>query len=103
MDWLDKPSTRRSKWILPGRSAQVDFIRGAARAKGGKPILALPSTAKNGNVSRVVLTLIPGAGVVTVRQRAEALIAIADPKFHEELERSAFKESHLTAGLVAAG
>lgn len=89
-----------------GFGGQVDFIRGAARSKGGKPIIALPSTAKNGSISRIVPMLQPGAGVVTtradvhyvvtehgiadlhgknIRQRAEALIAIADPKFHNEL------------------
>ncbi len=89
-----------------GFGGQVDFIRGAARSKGGKPIIALPSTAKNGTVSRISPMLDPGAGVVTtradvhyvvtehgiaylhgktLRQRAEALIAIADPKFHNEL------------------
>jgi acyl-CoA hydrolase len=89
-----------------GFGGQVDFMRGAARSKGGKPIIALPSTAKNGTVSRIVPMLERGAGVVTtradvhyvvtehgiadlhgksIRQRAEALIAIADPKFHDEL------------------
>ena len=89
-----------------GFGGQLDFIRGAARSKGGKPIIALPSSAKNGTVSRIVPMLDPGAGVVTgradvhyvatehgvaylfgksLRQRAEALIAIADPKFREEL------------------
>ena len=93
-----------------GIGGQVDFLRGAARSKGGKPVIALPSTAKGGTVSRIVPRLQPGAGVVTsrgdvhyvitehgvaylhgktVRQRAEALIAIADPKFREELERQA--------------
>ena len=107
-----------------GVGGQVDFMRGAARSKGGKPIIALPSTAKNGTVSRIVPTLTPGAGVVTsradvhyvvtehgvaylhgktVRQRAEALIAIADPKFQEELERSAFQAHHLAAGVALAG
>ena len=83
-----------------GFGGQLDFIRGAARSKGGKPIIALPSTAKHGSVSRIVPVLDPGAGVVTTRadvhyvvteygvaslwgknlhQRAEALIAIADP------------------------
>jgi acyl-CoA hydrolase len=92
-----------------GVGGQVDFMRGAARARGGKPIIALPSTAKNGTVSRIVPTLTPGAGVVTsradvhyvvtehgvaylhgknLRQRAEALIAIADPRFQGELEKS---------------
>ncbi|HLJ48241.1 MAG TPA: acetyl-CoA hydrolase/transferase C-terminal domain-containing protein [Bryobacteraceae bacterium] len=89
-----------------GFGGQVDFIRGAARSKGGKPIIALPSTAKNGAISRIVPVLDPGAGVVTsradvhyvitehgiahlhgknLRQRVESLIAISDPKFHDEL------------------
>jgi len=89
-----------------GIGGQVDFIRGAARSKGGKPIIAIPATAKNGTVSRIVPMLDPGAGVVTsrgdvhyvvtefgvaylhgktIRQRAEALIEIAHPKFREEL------------------
>ena len=88
-----------------GFGGQLDFIRGAARSKGGKPIIALPSTAKKGAVSRIVPVLDPGAGVVTgraevhyvvteygvaylwgktLRQRAEALIAIADPRFRDE-------------------
>ncbi len=89
-----------------GFGGQVDFIRGAARSKGGKPIIALASTAKNGTISRIVPMLAPGAGVVTtradvhyvvtefgvaylhgknVRQRAESLIQIAHPKFRDEL------------------
>ena len=95
--------------IYSGFGGQVDFIRGAGYSKGGKPIIALSSTAKNGEMSRIVTQLKPGAGVVTtradvhyvvtefgvaslhgknLRQRAEALIAIAHPKFHEELERA---------------
>ena len=91
-----------------GIGGQIDFLRGAARSKGGLPIIALPSTAKQGTVSRIVPTLRPGAGVVTsrgdvhyvitehgvaylhgktLRQRAEALIAIADPRFQDELAR----------------
>lgn len=94
-----------------GFGGQVDFIRGAARSKGGKPIIALPSTAKSGTISRIVPTLATGAGVVTsradvhyvatefgvaylhgknLRQRAEALISIAHPRFQEQLERAAF-------------
>ena len=94
--------------IYSGFGGQVDFIRGASYSKGGKPIIALPATAKNGEMSRIVLQLKPGAGVVTsradvhyvvtefgvaslhgknLRQRAEALIAISHPKFHQELER----------------
>jgi acyl-CoA hydrolase len=89
-----------------GIGGQVDFLRGAAHSKGGKPIIALPSTAKNGTVSRIAATLSPGAGVVTsrgliryvateygvaylhgkcIRQRAKALIEIAHPKFRGEL------------------
>jgi acyl-CoA hydrolase len=98
-----------------GIGGQVDFIRGAARSKGGLPIIALPSTAKEGAISRIVPTLKPGAGAVTsrgdvhwvitehgaaylhgkcLRERTEAMIAIADPKFRDELERYA-KQAHL--------
>jgi 4-hydroxybutyrate CoA-transferase len=94
--------------IYSGFGGQVDFIRGAAYSKGGKPIIALPSTAKNGEISRLVPTLKRGAGVVTSRadvhyivtehgvaylhgknlsQRADALLAITDPAFQSELER----------------
>ena len=90
-----------------GIGGQVDFLRGAARSKGGLPIIALPSTARNGTVSRIVPELQPGAGVVTsrgdvhyvitehgvaylhgktLRQRVEALIRIADPRFRADLE-----------------
>jgi 4-hydroxybutyrate CoA-transferase len=96
-----------------GIGGQVDFLRGAARSKGGVPIIALPSTAKKGTISRIVPYLKTGAGVVTsrgdvhyvitehgtaylhgktLRQRVEALIAIADPKFRGELENYARKE-----------
>lgn len=99
-----------------GVGGQVDFIRGAARSKGGKPIIALQSTAKGGTVSRIVPVLDPGAGVVTsradvhyvvteygvaylhgknLRQRAEALIAIADPKFRGELMDYAYRARYL--------
>lgn len=93
-----------------GFGGQVDFMRGAARAEGGKPIIALPSTTRDGAVSRIVPWLKTGAGVVTsradvhfvvteygiahlhgktVRERALALILIAHPKFREELMRQA--------------
>ncbi|MGA7557785.1 MAG: acetyl-CoA hydrolase/transferase C-terminal domain-containing protein [Terriglobales bacterium] len=89
-----------------GIGGQVDFIRGASRSKGGKPIIAISSTAKNGTISRIVPMLSPGAGVVTsrgliryvvteygvaylhgktIRQRAQALIEVAHPDFREEL------------------
>ncbi|MCI0611498.1 4-hydroxybutyrate CoA-transferase [bacterium] len=95
-----------------GIGGQVDFIRGAARSKGGKPIIALPSTAKNGTISRIVSHLQEGAGVVTSRgdvhyvvtefgiaylhgktiaERCKALINIAHPDFRDELTRFAAK------------
>jgi len=97
-------------YIYSGFGGQVDFIRGAARSKGGRPVIALPSTAQGGRVSRIVPYLKPGAGVVTsradvhyvvtehgianlfgrnLRERAEALIRIADPRFQPELEQAA--------------
>jgi len=99
-----------------GFGGQIDFIRGAARSHGGIPIIALPSTALHGAVSRIVPVLEPGAGVVTsradvhyvvtehgiaylhgktLRQRAEALIAIADPQFQPELEDFAVRSHYL--------
>jgi acyl-CoA hydrolase len=99
-----------------GFGGQIDFIRGAARSKGGVPIIALPSTARGDTVSRIVPVLEPGAGVVTsradvhyvvtehgiaylhgktLRERAEALIAIADPRFRAELEDFAVRAHYL--------
>jgi acyl-CoA hydrolase len=99
-----------------GFGGQLDFIRGAARSKGGVPIIALPSTAVHGSVSRIVPVLEPGAGVVTsradvhfvvtehgiaylhgksLRERAEALIAIAHPKFQADLEDFAVRAHYL--------
>jgi 4-hydroxybutyrate CoA-transferase len=93
-----------------GIGGQVDFIRGAARSKGGRPIIAMPSTARSGQLSRIVATLTPGAGVVTSRgdiryvvteygaadlyakpisQRAASLIAIAAPSFRASLSQEA--------------
>ena len=98
--------------IYSGFGGQVDFIRGAARSKGGKPIIAMPSTTKNDTVSKIVFELAPGAGVVTtradvhyvatefgvaylhgknLRERAHALIGIAHPKFRDELRSQAKK------------
>jgi acyl-CoA hydrolase/GNAT superfamily N-acetyltransferase len=89
-----------------GIGGQVDFIRGAARSKGGKPIIALPATAKGGTISKIVKFIQPGAGVVTSRgdahyvvteygvaylhgktisERALSLIRIAHPKFRDQL------------------
>ncbi len=92
--------------FFSGIGGQVDFIRGAARSLGGKPIIALPSTALGGTQSRIVGALPQGAGVVTsrgdvhyvvteygiaqlwgksVRERASALVEIAHPDFRAEL------------------
>jgi 4-hydroxybutyrate CoA-transferase len=92
--------------IYSGIGGQMDFIRGAARSEGGKPIIALPSTAAGGKVSRIVRELSPGAGVVTtrghvhwvvteygavnlhgksLRERAELLRSIAHPDVRGDL------------------
>lgn len=94
--------------IYSGIGGQMDFIRGAALSRGGKAIIALPSTAKGGAVSRIVAELAPGAGVVTtrghvhwvvtehgavnlhgktLRERAELLISVAHPDFRAELKQ----------------
>ncbi len=102
-----------------GVGGQVDFVYGAARSKGGKPIIALPSTAtlRDGSrVSKIVAMLKPGASVTTsrnhvhyvatefgvaflygktIRHRARALIDIAHPEFREELEKQAHELNYL--------
>jgi acyl-CoA hydrolase len=103
--------------IYSGIGGQMDFMRGAALSPGGRPIIALPSTAAGGTVSRIVPALKPGAGVVTtrghvhwvvteygavnlfgrtLRQRAEALISIAHPDFRAELRRSFSQVRHVS-------
>ena len=98
-----------------GTGGQSDFVRAANRSRGGKSFIVTPSTAKGGTVSRIVPTLKPGAHVSTSRndvshvvtehgvahlrgktnaERAEALIAIADPAFREQLGEQA-QEMHL--------
>ena len=92
--------------IYSGIGGQMDFMRGAAVSRDGKAIIALPSTAARGTVSRIVPELNSGAGVVTTRghvhwvvtefgavnlhglsltQRGEALVSIAHPDFHSDL------------------
>jgi 4-hydroxybutyrate CoA-transferase len=92
--------------MYSGVGGQMDFIRGAALAPEGRAIIALPSTAGGGRVSRITATLQPGAGVVTTRahvrtvvtefgvaelfgrsihERAAALISIAHPDFRDRL------------------
>ncbi|MFL6198954.1 MAG: acetyl-CoA hydrolase/transferase family protein [Thermoanaerobaculia bacterium] len=110
--------TVRGKFFS-GIGGQVDFIRGAARSRGGKPVIALPSTAKSGTVSRIQTVFEEGAGVVTSRgdihyvateygiadlwgknigQRAHALIGIAHPDFRSELLAEAKKRCYLFPG-----
>jgi 4-hydroxybutyrate CoA-transferase len=93
-----------------GIGGQVDFVRGAARSRDGKAIIALPATAKKGTVSRIVAAIAPGTAVTTMRadvdyivtehgvahlrglglrERAEALIGIADPAFRDQIREEA--------------
>ncbi|MGE5236895.1 MAG: acetyl-CoA hydrolase/transferase family protein [Acidobacteriota bacterium] len=102
--------------IYSGFGGQVDFIRGAAGSKGGKPIIALPATAKQGTLSRIVDALAEGSGVVTtradvhyvvteygtaslfgksLRERARELINVAHPGFREELRAAATRRNLL--------
>jgi 4-hydroxybutyrate CoA-transferase len=102
--------------LYSGVGGQMDFVYGASRSEGGVPIIALPSTAKGEEFSRIVPMLKPGAGVVTtrnhvhyvvteygvadlygktIRQRAQALINIAHPKFRDELTRAARELNYL--------
>jgi len=102
--------------FFSGIGGQVDFIRGAARSSGGKPIICMPSTADDGRLSRIQATLEAGAGVVTsrgdvhyvvteygiadlwgktIRQRATALIEIAHPDFRRELMDAAKARSYV--------
>lgn len=104
-----------------GVGGQVDFVRGASRSREGKAIIALPSTAKNDTISRIVPTLQQGAGVTTTRndvhyivteygiadlygrsiaQRVHALVNVAHPDFREEL--LAFAHAHHYIGRVYA-
>jgi len=100
---------------MSGTGGLVDFVRGAARSRGGRSIIALPSTALGGTVSRIVPTFEPGTAVsvlrsevqwivteygarnlrgMTLRERAQALIEIAHPTFREALMYAA-RERHL--------
>lgn len=96
--------------LYSGFGGQLDFIRGAAQSEGGKPIIAIPSTANDGEISRIVHELYPGGGVLTtradvhyvvteygvadlhgrsVRERVKSLIRIAAPQFRDELKAKA--------------
>jgi len=99
-----------------GIGGQVDFVRGAARSRGGKAIIVIPSTAEDGEISRIVPHLTEGAGVVTtrgdvhyvvtefgtaylhgksIRQRVLALVNIAHPKFRNELIQAAKAQKYI--------
>lgn len=102
--------------LYSGVGGQMDFVRGAALAEDGRAIIALPSTAAGGTVSRIVPTLRPGAGVTTTRahvrtvvtewgvaelfgksidERARALTSIAHPAFRDVLTRHLRREAVL--------
>ena len=110
--------------FFSGIGGQVDFNRGAARAHNGKAIVAMPSTALDGTVSRIVARLTPGAGVVTTRgdvhyvvtehgvaylhgksveERALALISIAHPDFRDRLLREAVEAKYVRQSLAGVG
>ena len=101
--------------IYSGIGGQMDFIRGAALSRGGRAVIALPSTAKGGAVSRIVPELAAGSGVVTtrghvhwvvteygavnlhgktLRERAALLISVAHPDFRGELKQWAAGVRH---------
>ncbi|MFN3200797.1 MAG: GNAT family N-acetyltransferase [Bradymonadia bacterium] len=105
--------------FFSGIGGQVDFIRGAARSQGGRPIIALPSTAKKGQVSKITPAFEEGAGVVTsrgdvhyvvteygvaelwgksIRERAMALIDIAHPDHRGELLAAAKRRRYVLPG-----
>lgn len=105
-----------------GIGDQVDYLRGSAMSKGGFSIIALPSTARNGEVSRIVPSLSDGAGVATTRgdinfvvteygvaelqgksiyQRVIELTQIAHPKFREELISVAKKRHYIFSDQMA--
>ncbi|MGE3189025.1 MAG: acetyl-CoA hydrolase/transferase family protein, partial [Vicinamibacterales bacterium] len=110
--------------IFSGIGGQMDFVRGAALSRDGRPVIALPSTAARGTLSRIVPALKPGAGVVTTRghvhwvateygavnlfgktlaERATALISIAHPDYRGELT-AAYKETrHVDLGRRGGG
>jgi acyl-CoA hydrolase/RimJ/RimL family protein N-acetyltransferase len=110
--------------FFSGIGGQVDFNRGAARSHGGRAIIAMPSTAQGGGVSRITTHLTPGAGVVTsrgdvhyvvteygvaylhgksVQERALALISIAHPEFREQLLKEAIDSRYVRQEMVDVG
>lgn len=107
--------------FFSGIGGQVDFNMGAARAPGGKAIIAMPSTTRDGKTSRIVTLLTPGSGVVTTRggvhyvvtehgvaylhgksieERAIALMSIAHPDFREQLLREAIEANYIRHEMI---
>ena len=107
--------------FISGIGGQADFVRGANRSNRGKSIIALPSTARDGKVSRIVAQLTPGAGVVNTRgdvhyvvtefgaaylhgkniqERAMALISIAHPSFRSGLLNKAIEYGYVVPSLA---
>lgn len=108
--------------FFSGLGGHLDFNRGAARSRGGKAVIALPSTARSGEVSRIVTRLTPGSGVVTTRgdvhwvvteygvaylhgksvqERALSLIGIAHPDWRERLFAEAVEARYLRPELAS--
>ena len=104
--------------LYSGIGGQVDFIRGAGMSRGGRPIIAMPSTAVNGTISRIVSTVSPGAGIVatrgdvhyvvteygiatlrgrSIRERIMELIQIAHPQFRDQLLADMLKTNQIPA------
>ncbi len=102
--------------LYSGIGGQLDFVRGAARSRGGKSIIAMPSTAERGTKSRIAPFLDEGSGVVltrgdvhyvvteygiahlhgkSIRERAMELINISHPKFREDLLKAAKKKFYI--------
>ncbi len=108
--------------LYSGIGGQVDFIRGAGMSPGGRPVIALPSTARGGAASRIAAALTPGSGVVTsrgdvhyvvteygiatlrgrsLRDRAVELIQIAHPDFRESLLEEASRALHVPKASIS--
>ena len=104
----------RDRRQISGVGGQIDFVRGANMSKGGRAIMAMPSTTGGGKISKIVPFLDQGSAVTTsrndvnyvvteygiaqlrgknLRQRAEELIAIAHPDFRDEL-RAKFRRRY---------
>ncbi len=123
---LDLTGQISSDWTAPklfgGMGGQIGFVRGAQYSKGGRSIIALPSTAKNGTLSRISSNLTEGSGLMvtrndveyvvtefgvaylkgkTNRERGLALIEVAHPKFRDELLASLKKRNYVSVDQVA--